>query len=67
MTEPAGGAPGGGAPPARRAELRVWDDATCRRVHAATCEVLAETGVEARHPRALELLRQAGAEVSDTR
>ncbi len=67
MTEPDDGAPRGGLPPARRAELRVWDDEACRRVHEATCAVLAETGVEARHPRALELLRQAGAGVCDTR
>jgi len=50
-----------------RAELRVWHDAACRKVHDATCRVLAETGVEVRHPRALELLRQAGAGVCDTR
>ena len=53
--------------PAPRAELRVWHDAACRTVHDATCRVLAETGVEVRHPRALELLRQAGADVADTR
>ena len=52
---------------APRAELRVWDDADCRRVHEATCTVLAATGVEVRHPAALELLRQAGAGVCDTR
>jgi len=52
---------------APRAELRVWHDAACRKVHDATCRVLAETGVEVRHPRALELLRQAGAGVCDTR
>ncbi|HUK76662.1 MAG TPA: trimethylamine methyltransferase family protein [Thermoleophilia bacterium] len=67
MTEPGTSAPDGGVPLVRRAELRVWDDAACRRVHEATCEVLAETGVEARHPRALELLRQAGADVAATR
>jgi len=67
MTEAGAGAPRGGLVPARRAELRVWDDAACRTVHEATCEVLAETGVEARHPRALDLLRRAGAEVADTR
>ena len=67
MTEPGAGAPRDGLRPARRAEVRVWDDETCRRVHEATCAVLAETGVEARHPRALELLRQAGAGVCDTR
>lgn len=59
----AGAAPGG----APRAELRVWDDAACGRVHEATCTLLRETGVEVRHPAALELLRQAGAGVADTR
>ncbi len=52
---------------APRAELRVWHDAACRKVHDATSRVLAETGVEMRHPRALELLRQAGAHVAGTR
>jgi len=52
---------------APRARLRVWDEDACGRVHDATCRVLAETGVEVRHPRALELLRQAGAGVCDTR
>jgi trimethylamine--corrinoid protein Co-methyltransferase len=52
---------------APRAELRVWDDDACRTVHDATCRVLAETGIEIRHARALELLRQAGADVADTR
>jgi trimethylamine--corrinoid protein Co-methyltransferase len=50
-----------------RARLRVWDEAACVRVHEASCRVLAETGVEVRHPRALELLRQAGAAVADSR
>ncbi len=64
---PANGAssvPANGAP---RAELRVWHDDACRRVHDATCRVLAETGIEVRHPRALELLRRAGADVAATR
>ncbi len=50
-----------------RARVRVWDEAACARVHEASCRVLAETGVEVRHPAALELLRQAGAGVRDTR
>ena len=50
-----------------RARVRVWDDAACARVHEASCRVLAETGAEVRHPRALELLRQAGAGVTGTR
>ena len=59
---------GGASPgPVPRAELRVWGDAACRKVHDATCRVLAETGIEVRHPRALELLRRAGAQVSGTR
>ena len=66
----AGASPVGGSPVERgrgpRAELRVWDDAACERVHDATCTVLAQTGVEVRHPAALELLRQAGAGVRDT-
>ena len=71
MTDAAGAAarpdPPGAARHGPRAELRVWDDAACRRVHEATCTVLAETGVEVRDSRALELLRQAGAGVADTR
>ena len=64
-TEPAGSRAARSHAP--RAELRVWNDAVCRKVHDATCAVLAQTGVEVRHPQALELLRQAGAGVADTR
>lgn len=39
----------------------------CRELHAATIEVLGETGVEVRHERALDLLRAAGARVDGTR
>ena len=31
------------------ARLTIWDDAACKRVHEATLEILAETGVEVRY------------------
>jgi trimethylamine:corrinoid methyltransferase-like protein len=50
------------------ASLTVWNEADCRRVHAATLGVLDECGVEVRNfPRALELFSGAGARVAGTR
>jgi trimethylamine---corrinoid protein Co-methyltransferase len=50
-----------------RARLIVWDDDACWRVHKATLDLLAETGVEVRHQPSLELLRDAGARIEGTR
>jgi trimethylamine---corrinoid protein Co-methyltransferase len=49
------------------ARLYVWDEAECRRVHEATLELLADTGVDVRYEPALELLRAAGASVDGRR
>jgi trimethylamine--corrinoid protein Co-methyltransferase len=50
-----------------RARLIVWDDDACWRVHKATLDLLADTGVEVRHEPSLELLRDAGAPIDGTR
>ena len=42
-------------------EWRIWNEETCARLHEATLQVLAETGVAVRHERALGLLVEAGA------
>ncbi len=49
------------------ARLTIWDDDACRRVHEATLEVLAETGIEVRYAPAAELFAKAGAQVDGTR
>ena len=49
------------------ARLTIWDDDACRRVHEATLEVLAETGVEVRYAPAARALRQAPARRSTAR
>jgi trimethylamine---corrinoid protein Co-methyltransferase len=49
------------------ARLTIWDDDACRRVHEATLEVLAETGVEVKYAPAAELFVKAGAQVDGTR
>ncbi len=49
------------------ARLAIWDDDACRRVHEATLEVLAETGIEVRYAPAAELFAKAGAQVDGTR
>ena len=49
------------------ARLTIWDDDACRRVHEATLEVLAETGIEVRYAPAAELFARAGAQVDGTR
>jgi trimethylamine--corrinoid protein Co-methyltransferase len=46
---------------------RSLDDDACRAIHAATLEILENTGVEVPHERALALLAAAGASVQDTR
>ena len=52
---------------AAHASLRVWDAHACATVHAATLDVLADTGVEMRHERARALCAAAGAPVDGTR
>jgi len=47
--------------------LRVWQEAEIDAVANATLELLGLTGVEVRHPRALALLEDAGAQVDGTR
>jgi trimethylamine---corrinoid protein Co-methyltransferase len=49
------------------ARLTVWSEAECRRVHEATLELLADTGVDVRYDVALELYRAAGATVDGRR
>jgi trimethylamine--corrinoid protein Co-methyltransferase len=49
------------------ARLTIWDDDACRRVHEATLDVLAETGIDVRYERAVEILAGAGADVGGTR
>jgi trimethylamine--corrinoid protein Co-methyltransferase len=49
------------------ARLQVWDRDACRSVHEASLEILAETGVEVKHPAALDVLKRAGAKVDGTR
>jgi trimethylamine---corrinoid protein Co-methyltransferase len=49
------------------ARLTVWSEAECRRVHEATLELLADTGVDVRYEAALELYRAAGATVDGRR
>ena len=49
------------------ARLTIWDDAACRRVHEATLEVLADTGIEVRYGPAVDVFAKAGAEVEGTR
>ena len=49
------------------ARLTVWNEAECRRLHEATLELLADTGVDVRYEPALELFRAAGASVEGRR
>lgn len=49
------------------ARLTIWGEDACRRVHEATLEVLAETGVDVRYAPALEVFAGAGASVDGTR
>ena len=49
------------------ARLTIWDDDACRRVHEATLEVLAETGIEVQYAPAAEIFAKAGAQVDGTR
>jgi len=49
------------------ARLTIWDDVACKRVHEATLEVLADTGIEVRYAPAVEIFAKAGAKVDGTR
>ncbi|HEY5168796.1 MAG TPA: trimethylamine methyltransferase family protein, partial [Thermoleophilia bacterium] len=49
------------------ARLKIWDDDSCRRVHEATLDLLADTGVEVRYAPATEVFAKAGAQVDGTR
>jgi trimethylamine--corrinoid protein Co-methyltransferase len=49
------------------ARLTIWDDDACCRVHAATLQVLATTGIEVRYAPAAEIFAKAGAQVDGTR
>lgn len=46
-----------------RPHIRVLSDGQMRDIHFAALEILERTGVEVRHPRAVSLLREAGARV----
>ena len=47
--------------------MQIWDDDACKRVHEATLEVLADTGIEVRYAPAVEIFAKAGAKVDGTR
>jgi len=49
------------------ARLTIWDDAACKRVHEATLEILAETGIEVRYAPAVDIFAKTGAKVDGTR
>ncbi len=49
------------------ARLTIWDDAACKRVHEATLEVLADTGIEVRYAPAVAIFAKAGATIDGTR
>jgi trimethylamine--corrinoid protein Co-methyltransferase len=49
------------------ARLQIWSDDACKRVHEATLEVLADTGIEVRYAPAVEIFAKAGAKVDGTR
>jgi trimethylamine--corrinoid protein Co-methyltransferase len=49
------------------ARIVVWSDDDCRRVHEATLQVLAETGIDVRYEPALEVFAAAGGRVDGAR
>jgi trimethylamine--corrinoid protein Co-methyltransferase len=49
------------------ARITVWSEDDCRRVHDATLTILAETGIDVRHPPALEVFAAAGGRVDGAR
>ena len=46
------------------ARLTIWDESACRRVHEATLEVLADTGIDVHYAPAVEIFAGAGNGVS---
>ena len=48
-------------------QLSLLDHEACRRLHQASCDILQRTGVQIFCTEAVELLKQAGATVSDDR
>jgi trimethylamine--corrinoid protein Co-methyltransferase len=50
-----------------KTHLTVWGEDDCRRLHAATLDLLADTGVEVMYEPALQLLQAAGCEANDRR
>ncbi len=50
-----------------QADLNVWDQAACGRVHDASLRLLAGTGVDMKHERARELCAAAGASLAGRR
>ena len=53
------------AAPHRAPRLTMLAAEDRQRLHAASCQILARTGVRVHHPGALKLLQQAGAQVQD--
>ena len=49
------------------ARITVWSEDDCRRVHEATLNVLAETGIDVRYEPALEVFAAAGGRVDGSR
>ncbi len=47
--------------------FRVFTEEQCREIHSATLEVLERVGVEIKYPKAIEILKKAGAYISGTR
>jgi len=49
------------------ARLTIWGEGACKRVHEATLEVLADTGIDVRYAPAVAIFERAGAQVDGTR
>ena len=47
--------------------FRVFTEEQCKEIHAATLEVLERVGVEIKYPKAIDILKKAGAYVNGTR
>ena len=47
--------------------FRVFTEEQCQEIHSATLEVLERVGVEIKYPKAIEILKKAGAYVEGTR
>jgi trimethylamine--corrinoid protein Co-methyltransferase len=53
------------APPSLAGQFRRLSEAQCERIHAASLEVMERTGVRLYEPEAIELLRDAGARITE--